>query len=416
MRLAYLLDQYPAVSHTFILREVAALRERGAEVQTFSIHRSDPRHLLAQDDLAEYERTVAIRPVRPLKLLAQHASGFAAAPAAYLRTMLWSSTLARGGVRGRLWQFFYFLEAVPVWLAMRQAGIRHVHAHFTSPAADVALLVAALGGGEKNGWTWSFSAHGSDIQETDQWLLAEKVRRADSVVCISDFGRSQLLTLVEERHWPKVAVVRCGLEAKSAAEPPIRKRSDDQPLQLLNVGRMVRLKGQGILLEAVALLRRRGITTALTIVGEGPLRGELEQTIERLELAPFVKLVGYVGQDDIAAYYDRADVFCLPSLREGLPVVLMEAMASGLPVIASGIMGIPELVEPDRNGLLVAPGRADLLAEAIARLANDAAERQRLGELGRQKVLSEYDVVASAERLHDIFSVIARTSIPREVA
>jgi glycosyltransferase involved in cell wall biosynthesis len=323
--------------------------------------------------------------------------------------MLWSLSLARGGLRGALWQLFYFLEAVPVWLAMRRAGIRHVHAHFTSPAADVALLVAALGGGEKNGWTWSFSAHGSDIQETDQRLLAEKVRRADGVVCVSDFGRSQLLTLVEERHWSKVAVVRCGLEAKDSAGRPARERREGEPLRLLNVGRMVRLKGQSILLEAVALLRDRGIPTHLTIVGEGPLRGELAQIIERLELAPFVTLAGYVGQDDIATYYDNADVFCLPSLREGVPVVLMEAMTSGLPVVASGIMGIPELVEPDRNGLLVPPGRADLLADAIARLGDDATERERLGEHGRRKVLGEYDVARSAERLHDIFSAIAQT-------
>lgn len=406
MRLAYLLDQYPAISHTFILREVAALRERGAEVQTFSIHRSDPRHLLADDDLAEYERTLAIRPTRPLTFLAQHASALTAAPGAYLRTLLRSPTLARG-LRTRLWQLFYFFEAVPVWLAMRRAGIRHVHAHFTSPAADVALLVAALGGGESNGWTWSFSAHGSDIQETDQRLLAEKVRRADGVVCVSDFGRSQLLTLVEQRHWPKVAVVRCGLGAKTSAEPPARQPRDAEPLQLLNVGRMVRLKGQSILLEAVALLRGRGIPAVLTIVGEGPLRNELEQIIEQLELASAVRLAGYVGQDDIAAYYDQADVFCLPSLREGLPVVLMEAMARGLPVVASGIMGIPELVEHDQNGLLVPPGRADRLADAIARLANDPQERRRMGEHGHRRVLSEYDVARSAERLYDIFSAIA---------
>jgi colanic acid/amylovoran biosynthesis glycosyltransferase len=406
VRVAYLLDQYPAISHSFILREVAALRERGAEVHTVSIRRSDPRHLLAHDDLAEYERTLAIRPVRPLAFVVQHASALAAAPRAYLRTMLWSPTLARG-LRARLWQLFYFLEAVPVWLAMRRAGIRHVHAHFTSPAADVALLVAALGGGEGNGWTWSFSAHGSDIQETDQHLLAEKVRRADGVVCVSDFGRSQLLTLVEERHWPKVAVVRCGLEAKSSADRPTQQRPDGEPLQLLNVGRMVRLKGQSVLLDAVGLLRRRGIPAVLTIVGNGPLRNELELMIERLDLASVVRLVGYVGQDDIASYYDQADVFCLPSFREGLPVVLMEAMARGLPVVASGIMGIPELVQHDRNGVLVPPGRADLLTDAIARLAIDPEERQSMGEHGRRTVLSEYDVTRSAERLYAIFSAIA---------
>ena len=300
---------------------------------------------------------------------------------------------------------FYFAEAVPVWLAMRRAGLRHIHAHFTSPAADVALRVAALGGGTQNGWTWSFSAHGSDIQETDQRLLAEKVRRAARVVCVSDFGRSQVLTLVEERHWPKVMVVRCGLEPR-AYVPRLERDDRSRPLQLLTVGRMVRLKGHAVLLEAVALLRDRGVPVNLTIVGDGPLRRELEDTVRRHELTTMVTFVGFVGQDEISAYYDQADVFCLPSLREGLPVVLLEAMAGGLPVVASGIMGIPELVEPMRNGLLVPPARSDLLADAIARLADDEAERRRLGERGRQKVLTEYDLGRSAERLRAIFSEI----------
>ena len=402
MRIAYLLDQYPAISHTFILREVAGLRARGVDVQTLSIHRSDPKHLLAQDDVAEYERTYSVRPISPIKLLAVHASALSAAPAEYLRTLLRSLSLARGAPRRSLWQLFYFLEAVPVWLVMRQRGLRHLHAHFTSPAADVALLVAELGGGERNGWTWSFSAHGSDIHETDQRLLAEKVRRAARVVCVSDFGRSQLLTLIEEQHWPKVVVVRCGLDRTKCVAP--QQRTDDAiPLQLLNVGRMVRLKGQAVLLEAVALLRDRGVPIGLTIVGDGPLRNELQQIVDRLELATIVRLVGYVGQDDIADFYAKADVFCLPSFREGLPVVLLEAMAGGLPVVASGIMGIPELVEPEHNGLLVPPGRADLLAGAIARLAGKPGERRRFGERGRRKVLAEFDLARSAERLDEMF-------------
>ncbi len=169
---------------------------------------------------------------------------------------------------------------------------------------------------------------------------------------------------------------------------------------------MVRLKGHTVLLEAVALLRDRGVPVDLTIVGDGPLRHELEDTVRRLGIARMVKLVGFVGQDEISAYYDQADVFCLPSLREGLPVVLLEAMASALPVVASGIMGIPELVEHMRDGLLVPPARSDLLAEAVARLADDAAERRRLGEHGRQKVLSEHDLGRSAERLRAIFAEI----------
>jgi colanic acid/amylovoran biosynthesis glycosyltransferase len=405
VRIAYLLDQYPAISHTFILREVAGLRERGVDVHTFSIHRSDPAHLLAQDDLSEYEGTHALRPISAVALGTRHASGLKADPVAYLRVLVAALRLGRWAPRRSLWQLFYFLEAVPLWLEMRRRGLRHVHAHFTSPAADVALLISSLGGGRSNGWTWSFSAHGSDILETDQQLLAEKVRQAAQVVCVSDFGRSQILTLVEEEHWSKVVVVHCGMDARASAPRASIERGGAE-LKLLSVGRMVRLKGQGVLLEALARLRDLGVPATLTIVGDGPLRGELEEIIERLDLADRVRLVGYVGQDDLGGYYDAADIFCLPSFREGVPVVLMEAMTKGLPVIASGIMGIPELVESEHDGLLVPPGRADLLAQAIARLSGDAEERRRLGEHGRLKVLAEFDVARSAKLLDEAFSAI----------
>ncbi|HEX5192364.1 MAG TPA: glycosyltransferase [Solirubrobacteraceae bacterium] len=407
MRIAYLLDQYPAISHTFILREVVGLRDRGVEVDTFSIRSSNPQHLLAREDMDEYKRTFALLPISPSALVARHALAFARAPKPYFQGLLGALKIARGHPRRSLWQLFYFAEAVLVWHAMRKRGLRHVHAHFTSPAADVAMLVAALGGGASNGWTWSFSAHGSDIHETDQRLLAEKVRRASLVVCVSDFGRSQLLTLVDERHWSKVKVVRCGLERTPAQPRQVAADAQATPLNLLNVGRMVRLKGQSVLLEAVALLRQRGVAVHLTIVGDGPLWSDLHERVERLQLGTSVSFAGYVGQDEIGEFYAAADVFCLPSFREGLPVVLMEAMASGLPVIASGIMGIPELVEPGHSGLLVAPGRADLLADAVAALADDPAKRHQFGEHGRRRVLTEFDLADSVARLDGMLSEVA---------
>lgn len=399
LRLAYLCDQYPAISHTFVLREVEALRRLGAEVATVSIRRSDSAHLKAEADRREFETTYAVLPVGVARLLRTHLTAFARQPRRYLATLLWALRTGRGSARGRLWQLFYFAEAVLVWDRLRRDGLSHVHAHFTSPAADVAMLAARLG----RGWSFSFSAHGTDIQTADQGLLAEKVRNARFVVCVSDFGRSQLLTLVDDEHWPKIHVVRCGIDLAefdgdgSAGEP-------GGALRILNVGRLHPVKGQAVLLEALALLRDAGVDARLTIVGDGERRAALERRADALGVTDGVTFVGSVGQDDIRAFYARADVFCLPSFGEGIPVVLMEAMAMRVAVVSSRIMGIPELVEDGVGGLLVPPGRADLLAAALRRLADDPELRGQLASRAHAKVAADHDGSRAAEQLRELFA------------
>jgi colanic acid/amylovoran biosynthesis glycosyltransferase len=410
-RIGYVLNQYPAISHTFILREIRALRELGIDIDTFSIHRSDPAHLLAEEDRAEYRRTYALRPIRVGSFVAAHVSAFRDRPDTYLRALGKALWRGRRGARELAWQLFYFLEAVPLWLRINRAGLRHVHAHFTSPAADVAMVIAELGNGSE-GSSWSFSAHGADIQETDQARLADKIQSAQHVVCVSDYGRSQLMAISDSAQWPKIAVVHCGVDTQAF---PTRhgERRNARPLRILNVGRLVPVKGQAVLLEAVALVRRRGVDGRLTIVGDGPLRESLRDTARSLGIEDSVDFPGSIGQDDIAAHYGNADLFCLPSLREGVPVVIMEAMASGVPVIASRIMGIPELVEDEVTGLLVAPGRADLLAEAIIRLASNHELSDRLAIAGQRRVAAEYEVRDCARQLA---FVLADAGDPMETA
>jgi glycosyltransferase involved in cell wall biosynthesis len=404
---AYLLDQYPAISHSFILREVQVLRELDVDVKTFSIHRSDPTHLLAAQDREEFDATIALRPLKPGSLLLSHVKAFSRRPRTYVRTLREAIQLGRNSPRDVLWQLFYFAEAVPIWQLIAQHGARHVHAHFTSPAADVASIVASLG--DRDGpWSWSFSAHGADIQETDQIRLAHKVRDASRVVCVSDFGRSQLMTLVGPEAWRKITVVHCGVDPKAFAKPGPVAHNGSQ-LHILNVGRLVPLKGQLILIEAVAALVDRGLDVLLTIVGDGPLRNELDLAVRQRALGDRVRLVGNVGQDDIVERYRDADVFCLPSFREGVPVALMEAMASGLPVIASGIMGIPELVQDRVSGLLVLPGRADLLATAIAALAGDPPLRRRLADNARAKIVAEYELRQCTRELLAVIRELAES-------
>ena len=399
MRIAYVVSRYPAVSHTFIQREVMALRRLGIGIDTFSIRRSDPPELLSKADRAEFASTFSILPARPGRLLAAHARAVLTRPHRYARALALSLRLGSVGARDRLWQLFYFVEAVMLWDECRRRGIRRVHAHFANVAADVAMLATELGGGGPDrDWSWSFTMHGpAELYELRRHRLAEKIEHASLVICISDFCRSQLMGLVDARHWPKLQTVRLGVDVH-AFRPAQPRIGDDskRPLRVLCVGRLTPLKGQAVLLEAIAELKRRGVAAEVTMVVDGPSRDSLEELVRRLEVAPLVEFTGAVGQDEIRAHYAAADVFCLPSFAEGLPVVLMEAMAMGLPVVTTRITGTPELVEDGTSGRLVSPARSDQLADALAELACAPERARSIGRAGREKVRAEFDLARSA--------------------
>jgi colanic acid/amylovoran biosynthesis glycosyltransferase len=399
----YVTDQYPATSHTFVQREVLALRARGIDVRTFSIHRAGAEHLLSRVDRQEFATTYALLPPRLGHLVAAHLSALLGHPRAYLATVGDALRLPGRSPRVRLWQLFYLGEAILLWWGCRRLGVRHVHAHFTSPGADVAHYYARFARrAHADGAGWSFSAHGVDISNTDDLTLAAKVRDADFVVCVSDYGRSQLMALVDEGHWQKIHVVRCGVDLNAFRNNGTVSGND--AAAVLAVGRLVSVKGHGVLLEAIARLTESGRSVSATFVGDGPRRAALEQLARKLGIADRVTFAGGVGQDDIGRYYEDADVFCLPSFSEGLPVVLLEAMAAGLPVVASRIAGIPELIEHGRSGLLVPPGRADLLADALGTLLVDPGRRADLAAEARRRVGSEFDVDASAEQLRELMA------------
>jgi colanic acid/amylovoran biosynthesis glycosyltransferase len=398
MRIGYLASHYPAVSHRFLLREVQALRRSGVDVETFSIHRTPTSELLAQSDQDEGRGTYAVLPARPLPLLRAHLSALLRAPGRYVDTLLFALRRANPGVRGRLWGLFYFTEAMDIWDAARRRGVRHIHASFADVASDVALLVARFGG---EPWSWSLAVHGPvEFEDVRLNRLAEKVDSARFTVAISDFGRSQLMTLATEERWKDIHVVHCGIDpAECVAERTTRGEGD---VEILCVGRLVHRKGQSLLIEACATLVERGVPVRLTLVGDGPKRTELEALAERLGFADRIRFAGAVGHDEILPMFRAADIFCLPSFSEGVPVVLMEAMAHSVPVVTTQVMGIPELVENGRSGLLVSPGRVDLLVDQLARLAQDSELRDQLGAAGRKKVLAEFDVNASARRLRAV--------------
>ncbi len=400
MRIAYLVSRFPAISHTFILREVLALRRLGVEIETFSIRRTDPRELLSAADREAFAATDAIVAPRPLALATAHATALLSRPLRYATTLLLALRLSPPGLKGLVWQLFYFVEAIVLWHRCVQREVHHVHAHFANVATDVALLAAEFGGER---WSWSFTMHGSaEFYDVARHRLPEKVERADFVVCISHFCRSQLMGFVTESHWPKLRVVRCGVDA-DAFSPVGGREERSGPTRVLHVGRLVQVKGQAILLEALAELVRSGLDITATLVGDGPKRAELERLATELGIAGRVTFTGSVGQDQIRSYYAAADIFCLPSFAEGVPVVLMEAMASGLPVIGTRVTGVPELVEHGVSGLLATPGRTDEIVAALRRLASAPHLRASMGEAGREQVIAEFDLRTSAEQLGEIF-------------
>lgn len=400
MKIAYVASRYPSVSHTFIMREIRALRGQGMDVRTYTIRRPAPGELLTDLDRQESCATYPILPAGPVRLLKAHVTAALAHPRRYCGT-LWRAIRTRPpGIRAGLWRLFYFVEAGILAGELRREGIGHVHAHFANVAASVAMLASQM-----NGCRWSLTLHGpTDFEDPTLLCLTEQIHDAGLVVCISDFGRSQAMLHSDPEHWEKIHKVHCAIDTERFVPPAEPRTSKSGHLRLLNVGRMAPAKGHTILLHAVERVIARGIAVTCTLIGDGPDRARLQRLAAELGIAEHVVFAGAIGQEEIHAYYHQADIFVLSSFAEGLPVVLMEAMATGLPVIATHIMGIPELVEDEVNGLLVPASRVEPLADAIAGLARDPEKRRSLGEKGREKVQQEFESEHSAKQLVELFA------------
>lgn len=405
MKVAYLMSHYPAVSHAFVLREVKALRDLEVDVETMSIHRAERDDLLAEADRDAAATTFSVLPARLHRIATAHIAALLRSPRAYLSTLWLALRTGAPGARDRLWHVFYFAEAMIVLRHCRRSGIEHIHAQFADSATDVAMLVAHYyrrAQHDGRALTWSLAVHGSvEFYNVERYALARKLQRATFAVAISDFGRSQLMRLSEREQWSHIHVVRCGVDP-TIYEPSATRREPDRAVSILFVGRLLHSKGLSLLFESAVELISEGCDIALTIVGDGPARSELEQSARALGLWGRVRFLGAVGQDDIRNYYADADIFCLPSFAEGLPVVAMEAMAMELPVVLTRIMGVPELVEDGTEGLLVVPGRVDALTAALGKLVRSPALRRKLGAGARRRVAVDYDVRASARRMRAV--------------
>ena len=398
--IGYVLARYPLISETFVQREVSELRQRNIEVKTYSIRKpgSDGKPI---GFVGGEKATASILPISAARLIRCHARALRNFRA-YVSTFWFAIGNAGRDPRRALWQMFYFAEAIVLW-GQCHNDVRHLHAHFANVASDVARLATHYGNRVEGGWTWSFTMHGpTEFYDIERFGLKEKLRNADFVVCISDYCRSQVMALLDPTEWDKLEVVHCGVDT-SLFEPPVREVKIAPPLNVLCVGRLVPEKGQTLIVEAIDRLRARGVDVSLDLIGEGPSRALLQSEIVRRNLTDRVRLLGAVGQNEIREHYGRADLFCLPSSAEGLPVVLMEALAAGVPTVTTRITGIPELVIDGVTGLLITPGRADQLADAFERLAADPELRQRLSVAGRQKVRDEFELRLVGEQLAKVY-------------
>lgn len=393
-RVAYLAGSYPTVSHTFILREVAALRAQGLEILTCSVRRPGPDQLRGPAERAEAARTFNLLEAakNPRRLIGAQIAALRN-PRLYARTLRKAWSMRGPGLRAAAYQIFYFLEATVLARHLAGQGVTHLHSHFAQASGTVAMLAARLAG-----IPFSFTLHGpADFTDPKLWRLDAKIHDAVFVSCISHFCRSQAMLVSPVEDWARLHVVHCGVEPARYDAPPASGQD------LLFVGRMTAAKGVPLLIEAMPHIRAAHPGAHLVLIGDGPDRTALQDRVRRLGLEDAVRFTGYQSQDEVACALARAAVFVLPSFAEGVPVVLMEAMAARRPVVATRIAGIPELVDDGVSGRIVPPGDATALAAAVCDILSAPDRAARMGEAGRHKVEAEFDIAREAEKLGALF-------------
>ncbi|SKA79037.1 glycosyltransferase family 4 protein [Desulfobaculum bizertense] len=395
-KLAYLSSEYPGISHTFIHREIGVLRERGVEVHTASIRY--PAHLgvMTRAEKKEAEQTLYIKDGGVKQALRAQWELLRTSSWAWLRLLVAGLSAGWEGTRCPMKGLYYFAEAVVLLCWMKKHGMTHVHVHFANPAATVAMIAAESGQIE-----YSISVHGPDIfYNIDQNLLPKKVEKARFIRSISHYCSSQLKRIVEREHWDKISIHRCGVDGDAFAPRPV---PEEQPAHIVCVGRLVPAKGQHILVDALAKLKEQNVEFRASFVGGGPDKPSLEKAVERYGLSDQVIFTGAVGQDRVRELYRSAHLFVLPSFAEGVPVVLMEAMAMEIPCVSTQITGIGELIRTGTSGILVSPSDVEALAEAMLKLIQHPDRAAKMGAAGRRAVLRHYDLDKNAGALADHF-------------
>jgi glycosyltransferase involved in cell wall biosynthesis len=397
LRVAYLVNQYPSVSHTFIRREIEALESIGIPVERMSIRRTDPNALRDERDRAEAARTDSVLAGGVPRLVGLCAAELLRSPARWWRALRIALALGWRSDRGLLRHLAYLAEACVIRRELRDRCATHLHAHFATNAATVALLCRVLGGPP-----FSFTAHGDAcFGSAATGGLGRKVEAARFAVAVSEDGRAQLMRWSDPTLWSKIHVVRCGLGSdllEGLSTPP-----PDTP-RLVCVARLVAVKGHFVLLDAADHLARSGVDFELVLVGDGPFREQLAARIEELGLQARVHMLGSLDGPGVRSAIEAARALVLASFNEGVPTVVAEAFALGRPVVSTAVGGVSELVEPDVSGWLVRAGSADALAQALHKaLAAPPDMLAKMASAGRAVVVERYDARKEAAKLARLF-------------
>jgi glycosyltransferase involved in cell wall biosynthesis len=398
IRLAYLVSRYPMISMTFILREVRTLRLLGFDIRVASIN--IPDHRSEQLTSAEREETAVTYYIKKDGIsgaFKAHIKTLLTQPLSYLRGLFFALRLGQWDLKKILYGLFYFIEAIMLGQWMRHQQCSHLHIHLGTTGATVGLIT-------KHTFpiTFSFTMHGpQDFYDAPGYYLTQKILDAAFICCISHFARSQLMMLSPPSNWDKLEVSPLGVNPETFTPRPFRQHPN--PFEILCVGRLVPDKGQFLLIEAVAHLIATDRQLRLRLVGDGPDRQRLEDEVKQQGFTEHIIFEGVVNQDQIFGFYTSADVFALASFAEGLPIVLMEAMAMEIPCVTTHITGIPELITNGKNGILVAASDIKALADAIALLMDNPDWRHQIGKAGRQRVLESYELQRNTEGLAEIF-------------
>lgn len=397
LRIGYLINTYPRPSHSFIRREIAALEAEGVEVHRFAM-RGIESELSDPADLAEHARTERVLDAGGRRLLSGMLRQAAAKPRSFAAALKLARRRAHAGESSLARQIIYLAEGAHIAARAQELRLDHIHAHFGTNSTRVASYARLLGA-----VPFSFTVHGpEEFDNTAALDLGGKLAAAEFCATVSSYGRSQMCRWAAAGDWDKVQVVHCGLDLgrwdSPAPLPP-------GPFHMVAVGRFAEQKGFGLLIRAFATAWRRDPTLRLSLVGDGELRPQIQALVAAEGMSDAVHLLGWQNEAGVRAAMNAAHALVTPSFAEGLPVVIMEAMACARPIIATYIAGIPELVRPGHEGWLIPAGDAEALAETmLAAAATDPETLARMGAAARARVTARHDIRVSAQRLKALFS------------
>ncbi len=402
--ITYVVSQYPAISHTFILGEVNGIEAKGIDVSVASINQPDrPYEQLTDIEQIAHNNTVFVKstlikrlPFLLLGTLISRPKGFFGALFDSLRSgFQYPRTLPH--------HIAYWLEAMVVADMVKNNGSQHIHAHFSTQGCTVAMLAAKIAGVD-----FSFTVHGPDeFYNVNEQHLEKKFSLAKFIICISDFAKSQVMKYTAFNDWNKLYINNLGVNTQAFTPLPDGKPKTDTPI-LLCVGRLCNAKGQGVLIQAAKELVARNLSFNIHFVGDGPDRESLENFTRDNQLNNKVTFLGKVNHDKVQTLQREANIFVIPSFAEGIPIVLMEAMASGTPCVTTHITGIPELFTDHHDGLLVRPGNHILLADALEKLINDTTLRQKITDNALSTVREKWCIDKSNARLASLFDALLK--------